>query len=155
MKKLLFFALVVTIFFNSCILDDRSPIEKANELLKQRGLMTALQIDSIFDYNDSHSCLMAAYNLQWKADSILLVHQSNQSSFTSEEKKEALELSQTIYDLKVHAAKLTMEHKLAKDEETFVGYSVFISDSLTGETRCVYFDKDLKSIRAIDRSVSY
>ena len=155
MKKLLLSIVLFTFLFSSCYVDKRPPVDKANELLKQRNLMNTQQIDSVFDYKDSHSCLMAAYNLQWEADSILLFHQDNKTLLSEAERKEALELGQLVYNLKIRAAKNTLKQELADEEKEFVGFSVCMADSLTGSIMTIYFNKDVTKITAIDRKLAY
>lgn len=143
--------LMIAALLIGCSSDSGSPVEKANRLLAQRNLMSAQQLDSVFGYKDTHSCLMAAYNLQWKADSILEAHQASHTLLTPEEKKEALDLGQTVYNLKLDAAKNKLQHELAKDKKEFLGYSAFMADSVTGAMMNVFFDKDVTKIAAIER----
>lgn len=143
--------LLVSALFAGCSRDNRSPIEKANELLTQRGLMTVQHLDSVFGYKDAHNCMMAACNLQSKADSILDSHQANKTLLSAEDKKEASELSQTVYNLKVQAASNTLKHELAKDKKEFLGFSALIADSIKGTVVNVYFDKDITKIAATER----
>ena len=148
-------ALIMSAMIYGCSSDDRSPVEKANSLLKKRNLWAVEKVDSVFDYSDTYSCLCAAYNLQWAADSMLLSHQKNGTPFTAKEKKDAIGYSDTAYNLKLKAAKLTLQHDLSKDKKEFVGYSVLMADSLTGAIMRVYFDRDVTKISAIDRKISY
>lgn len=151
--KIVTVALIISsAILSGCGFDDQSPVEKANNLLKQRNLCEVKQVDSVIDYNDTHSCLCAAYNLQWYADSVLINHQRNGTPFTASEKKDAIESAQTAYNLKIEAAKLTLKHDIAKDRKEFVGFSVIMADSLTGEVMRVFFDRDVTKITAIDRS---
>lgn len=154
-KKLLivpFFAvLMIAALLFGCTSNNASPVDRANKLLAKRNLMTVQHLDSVFGYKDAHSCMMAAHNLQWKADSILEYHQSSHTLLTPDEKKEALELGQTVYNLKMETAKNELRHGLAKDKKVFLGYSVFIADSVTGSMMNVYFDKEVTKIAAIER----
>jgi len=135
-----------------CSSDDRSPVEKANSLLRQRNLWAVEKLDSVFEYQDTHSCLCAAYNLQWIADSVLISHQRSGTPFSTPEKKDALDNSKMARDLKVKAAELTLKHDLSHDKKEFVGFSVLMADSLTGTVMRVFFDKDITKISAIDRN---
>lgn len=143
--------LMISAFSFGCSSDSGSPVDKANKLLAQRNMMSVQRLDSVFDYKDAHSCIMAAHNLQWKADSILDAHQANHTLLTPEEKKEALGLGQTIYNLRVDAANKTLKHRLANDKKEFLGFSAFMADSVTGAMMNVFFDKDVTKIAAIER----
>lgn len=142
-------------FIGGCISDNRSYVEKANDLLKQRNLCSVEKLDSVFEYKDVHSCMCAAHNLQWVADSMLLSHQRNGTQWSAKEKKDAIDYAYSVYNLKKESAKLTLKHDIAQDKKEFVGYSVLITDSLTGAIIKVYFDRDVTKISAIDRKISY
>ena len=152
MKTKLFFAALIMsgVFVVGCSSDNRTPIEKANELLSRRSLPMAFTLDSVFDYADAYNVKLAGYNLQWHADSVLMYHQQTRTAFELKEKEEALQMAKTAYELKTQAALMTLKHDIAQDRKEFVGFSTTMADSVSGSLMTIHFDKEVTNISAID-----
>lgn len=151
MRKNILLSLLLTIAFLVCGCDDRTPVERANELLKARHFQTVQSLDSVMGYSSVHSQLMAAYNLYWHTDSVLVAHKNSNTPLTRDEREELLADGDIAYKLKLNAAKDRLTRKLNKEPETLQGYSVVLADSTSGSVMTVYFDKDIKRIVSIDK----
>lgn len=137
--------------------DDRTPAEKANELIAQSGMQFPKfeKLDSVMGYEQAFSCRMAANKLQRAIDAIEWKHRSEKRLLNDKERKECLELSNEIYKLSVEAARIELEAGLKKEPKEFVGYSSpMMADSLSNDTiYTIYFDKDVTKVASVERKV--
>lgn len=137
--------------------DNRTPVEKANELIVQSGMQFPKfeKLDSVMGYEQAFSCRMAANNLQRTIDAIEWKHRNEKRLLNDSERKECLKLSNEIYKLSVEAARIELEARLGKKPKVFVGYaSPMMADSLSNDTiYTIYFDKNVTKVASVERKI--
>ena len=72
--KLISLALMTAVLIGCADRPQGTPIERATALVKAKNLSQypVVSLDSVYGYKDVHASNMAALNLQWKADSIII-----------------------------------------------------------------------------------
>ena len=72
--KLISLALMTAVLIGCADRPQGTPTERATALVKEKNLSQypVVSLDSVYGYKDVHESNMAALNLQWKADSIII-----------------------------------------------------------------------------------
>ena len=96
---------------------------------------------------------MAALNLKWKADSIIINQSAQKRLLNPKERDEVSSLSNTIFTLRKDAAKTEMQYRLESHKRELVGLRYAFADSLKGNMITIYFDTDVTKITGVDRNI--
>ena len=156
MKKILcIIALMSGAMFGCSDSPKRTPTERATALVKANNLSQypVDNLDSVYGYEDVHSCNMAALNLEWAADSIIINQRAQKRLLNAKERDEVSSLSETIFALRKDAARAELKYSLENRKRELVGLRCSFADSLTGKIIVVYFDPDVKEIQGISRNI--
>lgn len=137
--------------------DNRTPIEKANELVEKSGLKLAHfnQLDSVMGYQQAHSCRMAANNLHNSIETALWKSRTGKQKLGEAGRKECLEMADEAQKLETQAAEIELKEGLRQTPKEFIGFaSPMMADSVSNDTiYTIYFDKDVTKILSIKKKV--
>ena len=97
---------------------------------------------------------MAALNLQWKADSIIINQRAQKRLLNPKERDEVSSLSKSIFALRKDAARAEMKYRLENRKRELVGLRCAFADSIVGNMTTVYFDTDVTKITGVERNVN-
>lgn len=133
-----------------------TPTERATALVNQRSLSPypIERLDSVYGYDDVHRMRLAAYNLTWAADSIILNQRSQKRLLNAKERDEIQSLSRSILALKEGAAKTELQYNSERRKKELVGLRTAFADSITGGITVVYFDTNVTKITGVDRNLT-
>ena len=137
--------------------DNRTPVEKANELVEKSGLKLPRfnQLDSVIGYQQAYSCRMASNNLHNSIETALWKSRTGKQQLGETGRKECLEMADEAQKLEMQAAKIELEEGLRRTPKEFIGYaSPMMADSVSNDTiYTVYFDKDVTKILSVKKKV--
>ena len=133
-----------------------TPTERATALVKAKNLSQypVVSLDSVYGYKDVHASNMAALNLQWKADSIIINQRAQKRLLNPKERDEVSSLSKSIFALRKDAARVEMKYRLENRKRELVGLRYAFADSLVGNMTTVYFDTDVTKITGVERNIN-
>ena len=133
-----------------------TPTERATALVKAKSLSQypVVSLDSVYGYKDVHASNMAALNLQWKADSIIINQRAQKRLLNPKERDEVSSLSKSILALRKDAARAEMKYMLENRKRELVGLRCAFADSLVGNMTTVYFDTDVTKITGVERNIN-
>ena len=133
-----------------------TPTERATDLVKAKSLSQypVVSLDSVYGYKDVHASNMAALNLQWKADSIIINQRAQKRLLNPKERDEVSSLSKSIFALRKDAARVEMKYRLENRKRELVGLRYAFADSLVGNMTTVYFDTDVTKITGVERNIN-
>ena len=133
-----------------------TPTERATALVKAKNLSQypVVSLDSVYGYKDVHASNMAALNLQWKADSIIINQRAQKRLLNSKERDEVSSLSKSIFALRKDATRAEMKYRLENRKRELVGLRCAFADSLVGNLTTVYFDTDVTKITGVERNIN-
>ena len=133
-----------------------TPTERATALVKAKNLSQypVVTLDSVYGYKDVHASNMAALNLQWKADSIIINQRAQKRLLNPKERDEVSSLSKSIFALRKDAARVEMKYRLENRKRELVGLRYAFADSLVGNMTTVYFDTDVTKITGVERNIN-
>ena len=133
-----------------------TPTERATALDKAKNLSQypVVSLDSVYGYKDVHASNMAALNLQWKADSIIINQRAQKRLLNPKERDEVSSLSKSIFALRKDAARVEMKYRLENRKRELVGLRYAFADSLVGNMTTVYFDTDVTKITGVERNIN-
>lgn len=135
--------------------DNRTPVEKANDLVEKSGLKLAHfnQLDSVMGYQQAHSCRMAANNLYCSIETALWKSRTGKQQLGETGRKECLEMADEAKKLEMQAARIELKEGLSQTPKEFIGYaSPMMADSVSNDTiYTIYFDKDVTKILSIKK----
>lgn len=153
--KLISLALMTAVLIGCADRPQGTPTERATDLVKAKSLSQypVVSLDSVYGYKDVHASNMAALNLQWKADSIIINQRAQKRLLNPKERDEVSSLSNTIFTLRKDAAKAEMQYRLENRKRELVGLRYAFADSLKGNMTTIYFDTDVTKITGIDRNI--
>ena len=153
--KLISLALMTAVLIGCADRPQGTPTERATALVKAKNLSQypVVSLDSVYGYKDVHASNMAALNLQWKADSIIINQRAQKRLLNPKERDEVSSLSETIFALRKDAALAELKYSLENRKRELVGLRCSFADSLTGKIIVVYFDPDVKEIQGISRNI--
>lgn len=148
MRKI-FFALSVcaaVVSLSGCSSSSSDPAQRAAELIKAKGVDIPhfSTMDSVMGYPDAFACEMTAADTQWRADSLLRAYTKDGS--VAQHRDDLLTMGDVVFSLKKGAAKTELEAGLKKTPKEFVGYQVFIADSLSDDMVRVMMNKEMSKI---------
>lgn len=132
-----------------------TPTERATALVKAKNISEypVMRLDSVYGYKDVHAMNMAALNLKWKADSIIINQRAQGRLLNPKERDEVSSLANTIFTLMKDAAKTEMQYTFESRKRELVGLRYAFADSLKGNMITIYFDADVTKITGIDRNI--
>ena len=154
--KLISLALMTAVLIGCADRPQGTPIERATALVKAKNLSQypVVSLDSVYGYKDVHASNMAALNLQWKADSIIINQRAQKRLLNSKERDEVSSLSKSIFALRKDAARAEMKYRLENLKRELVGLRCAFADSLVGNMTTVYFDTDVTKITGVERNIN-
>lgn len=146
MRNVLIALSLALVILSGCSKSSGDPAREANRLIRAKNLSLPVitSMDSVMDYPEAFSCLMASHNLQWNADSLLQVNIKNGT--VSQNKKELLEMGETVRNLREQAARLRLQGQMKNTPVEFVGYQVMVADSLSDDMFEVFLYEDMSKI---------
>ena len=153
--KLISLALIMLLFVSCAERPQGSPTERATALLSSKKLSSdpIITLDTVWGYDESHKLNIAAINLKWQADSIILNQRGQKRLLNPKEQQEIRSLASTIYALQKQSADEELKNRLQNKSIELVGFRYAFADSLTGRISIVYFDKEVTKITGIDRYI--
>lgn len=153
--KFISLALMTAVLIGCADRPQGTPTERATALVKTKNLSEypVMGLDSVYGYKDVHAMNMAALNLKWKADSIIINQRAQKRLLNPKERDEVSSLSNTIFTLRKDAAKAEMQYRLENRKRELVGLRYAFADSLKGNMTTIYFDTDVTKITGIDRNI--
>ena len=133
-----------------------TPTERATTLVKAKNISQypVVSLDSVYGYKDVHASNMAALNLQWKADSIIINQRAQKRLLNPKERDEVSSLSKSILALRKDAARAEMKYMLENRKRELVGLRCAFADSIVGNMTTVYFDTDVTKITGVERNIN-
>lgn len=150
MKRFIFafFATLVALSFVGCNKsEEQKKLDKANDLLDQKGLPHIEKLDSIKDFRDHYMALVTASEYISKIDSI---------NYTVKDRKYTKEEEREVSDLGAEATMwMAMQEELYKmnlekgETPRFVGYKAELDKDERGLPVDYYFEKDLSAVKVI------
>ena len=154
--KLISLALMTAVLIGCADRPQGTPTERATALVKAKNLSQypVVSLDSVYGYKDVHASNMAALNLQWKADSIIINQRAQKRLLNSKERDEVSSLSKSIFALRKDAARVEMKYRLENRKRELVGLRYAFADSLVGNMTTVYFDTDVTKITGVERNIN-
>ena len=154
--KLISLALMTAVLIGCADRPQGTPIERATALVKAKNLSQypVVSLDSVYGYKDVHASNMAALNLQWKADSIIINQRAQKRLLNPKERDEVSSLSKSIFALRKDAARVEMKYRLENRKRELVGLRYAFADSLVGNMTTVYFDTDVTKITGVERNIN-
>lgn len=154
--KLISLALMTAVFIGCADRPQGTPTERATALVKAKSLSQypVVSLDSVYGYKDVHASNMAALNLQWKADSIIINQRAQKRLLNPKERDEVSSLSKSIFALRKDAARVEMKYRLENRKRELVGLRYAFADSLVGNMTTVYFDTDVTKITGVERNIN-
>lgn len=154
--KLIYLALMTAVLIGCADRPQGTPTERATALVKAKNLSQypVDNLDSVYGYTDVHSCNMAALNLQWAADSIIMNQRMQKRLLNPKEREEVSSLSEIIFALRTEAARTEMKYRLENRKRELVGLRCAFADSLVGNMTTVYFDTDVTKITGVERNIN-
>lgn len=154
--KLISLALMTAVLIGCADRPQGTPTERATALVKAKNLSQypVVSLDSVYGYKDVHASNMAALNLQWKADSIIINQRAQKRLLNPKERDEVSSLSKSIFALRKDAARVEMKYRLENRKRELVGLRYAFADSLVGNMTTVYFDTDVTKITGVERNIN-
>lgn len=154
--KLISLALMTAVLIGCADRPQGTPTERATALVKAKSLSQypVVSLDSVYGYKDVHASNMAALNLQWKADSIIINQRAQKRLLNPKERDEVSSLSKSIFALRKDAARVEMKYRLENRKRELVGLRCAFADSLVGNMTTVYFDTDVTKITGVERNIN-
>ena len=154
--KLISLALMTAVLIGCADRPQGTPTERATDLVKAKSLSQypVVSLDSVYGYKDVHASNMAALNLQWKADSIIINQRAQKRLLNPKERDEVSSLSKSIFALRKDAARVEMKYRLENRKRELVGLRCAFADSLVGNMTTVYFDTDVTKITGVERNIN-
>ena len=154
--KLISLALMTAVLIGCADRPQGTPTERATALVKAKSLSQypVVSLDSVYGYKDVHASNMAALNLQWKADSIIINQRAQKRLLNPKERDEVSSLSKSIFALRKDAARVEMKYRLENRKRELVGLRYAFADSLVGNMTTVYFDTDVTKITGVERNIN-
>ena len=154
--KLISLALMTAVLIGCADRPQGTPTERATALVKAKNLSQypVVSLDSVYGYKDVHASNMAALNLQWKADSIIINQRAQKRLLNPKERDEVSSLSKSIFALRKDAARVEMKYRLENRKRELVGLRCAFADSLVGNMTTVYFDTDVTKITGVERNIN-
>lgn len=154
--KLISLALMTAVLIGCADRPQGTPTERATALVKAKNLSQypVVSLDSVYGYKDVHASNMAALNLQWKADSIIINQRAQKRLLNPKECDEVSSLSKSIFALRKDAARAEMKYRLENRKRELVGLRCAFADSLVGNMTTVYFDTDVTKITGVERNIN-
>ena len=154
--KLISLALMTAVLIGCADRPQGTPTERATALVKAKSLSQypVVSLDSVYGYKDVHASNMAALNLQWKADSIIINQRAQKRLLNPKERDEVSSLSKSILALRKDAARAEMKYMLENRKRELVGLRCAFADSLVGNMTTVYFDTDVTKITGVERNIN-
>lgn len=154
--KLISLALMTAVSIGCADRPQGTPTERATALVKAKNLSQypVVSLDSVYGYKDVHASNMAALNLQWKADSIIINQRAQKRLLNPKERDEVSSLSKSIFALRKDAARVEMKYRLENRKRELVGLRYAFADSLVGNMTTVYFDTDVTKITGVERNIN-
>ena len=154
--KLISLALMTAVLIGCADRPQGTPTERATDLVKAKSLSQypVVSLDSVYGYKDVHASNMAALNLQWKADSIIINQRAQKRLLNPKERDEVSSLSKSIFALRKDAARVEMKYRLENRKRELVGLRYAFADSLVGNMTTVYFDTDVTKITGVERNIN-
>ena len=154
--KLISLALMTAVLIGCADRPQGTPTERATALVKAKNLSQypVVSLDSVYGYKDVHASNMAALNLQWKADSIIINQRAQKRLLNPKERDEVSSLSKSIFALRKDAARVEMKYRLEYRKRELVGLRYAFADSLVGNMTTVYFDTDVTKITGVERNIN-
>ena len=154
--KLISLALMTAVLIGCADRPQGTPTERATDLVKAKNLSQypVVSLDSVYGYKDVHASNMAALNLQWKADSIIINQRAQKRLLNPKERDEVSSLSKSIFALRKDAARVEMKYRLENRKRELVGLRYAFADSLVGNMTTVYFDTDVTKITGVERNIN-
>ena len=154
--KLISLALMTAVSIGCADRPQGTPTERATDLVKAKSLSQypVVSLDSVYGYKDVHASNMAALNLQWKADSIIINQRAQKRLLNPKERDEVSSLSKSIFALRKDAARVEMKYRLENRKRELVGLRYAFADSLVGNMTTVYFDTDVTKITGVERNIN-
>ena len=153
--KLIILALIMLVFVSCTERPQGSPTERAIALLLSKKLSSdpIINLDTVWGYDEAHKLNIAAINLKWQADSIILNQRLQKRLLNPKEQQEIRSLASTIYALQKQSADEELKNRLQNKSLELVGFRYAFADSMTGRISIVYFDKEVTKITGIDRNI--
>ena len=154
--KLISLALMTAVSIGCADRPQGTPTERATALVKAKNLSQypVVSLDSVYGYKDVHASNMAALNLQWKADSIIINQRAQKRLLNPKERDEVSSVSKSTFALRKDAARAEMKYRLENRKRELVGLRCAFADSLVGNMTTVYFDTDVTKITGVERNIN-
>lgn len=154
--KLISLTLMIAVLIGCADRPQGTPTERAITLVKAKNISQypVVSLDSVYGYKDVHSSNMAALNLQWKADSIIINQRAQKRLLNPKEREEVSSLSEIIFALRAEAARTEMKYRLENRKRELVGLRCAFADSIVGNMTTVYFDTDVTKITGVERNIN-
>ena len=154
--KLISLALMTAVLIGCADRPQGTPTERATALVKAKNLSQypVVSLDSVYGYKDVHASNMAALNLQWKADSIIINQRAQKRLLNPKERDEVSSLSKSIFARRKDEARVEMKYRLENRKRELVGLRYAFADSLVGNMTTVYFDTDVTKITGVERNIN-
>ena len=154
--KFISLALMTAVLIGCADRPQGTPTERATALVKAKNLSQypVVTLDSVYGYKDVHSNNMAALNLQWKADSIIINQRAQKRLLNPKERDEVSSLSEIIFALRKDAARTEMKYRLENRKRELVGLRCSFADSIVANMTTVYFDTDVTKITGVERNIN-
>ena len=148
MRKIIFALSLcaVVVSLSGCSSSSSDPAQRAAELIKAKGVNIPhfSSMDSVMGYPDAFACEMTAADTQWRADSLLRAYTKDGS--VAQHRDDLLTMGDVVLSLRKGAAKTELEAGLKKTPKEFVGYQVFIADSLSDDMVRIMMNKEMSKI---------
>ena len=154
--KLISLTLMTAVLIGCADRPQGTPTERATTLVKAKNISQypVVSLDSVYGYKDVHLSNMAALNLQWKADSIIINQRAQKRLLNPKERDEVSSLSKSIFALRKDAARVEMKYRLENRKRELVGLRCAFADSIVGNMTTVYFDTDVTKITGVERNIN-
>lgn len=154
--KLISLALMTAVLIGCADRPQGTPTGRATALVKAKNLSQypVVSLDSVYGYKDVHASNMAALNLQWKADSIIINQRAQKRLLNPKERDEVSSLSKIIFALRKDAARAELKYSLENRKRELVGLRCAFADSIVGNMTTVYFDTDVTKITGVERNIN-